>query len=307
MMWRKLLAIVLLWVITSGLTFGITVGPSLKPTRGARLNINHPLTKGLVGYWPMNEGAGNIIRDISGHGRHGSCVNGPVWVSAPYGKALQFTASSDQYINLGYFPLNTNAISFWCLYLSTAVATDQTLYGSFDAGSTASFVRIRGGQSRPQFAYGDGATLDYLGNSSTWLPVADTYHSIAFAISGGSGTFWADGILEDSDSDDNHNPVHPAAQDVWLAAYNNNGSVDDPLDGIMVAAALWNRALTPSEIQQLYADPWCIIARPSHEMMYAEAGGEPPATHPQVIIISSLPLVLIVGLAIAMSRSTMRE
>lgn len=33
-----------------------------------RLNTSNPITKGLLGCWIMNEGAGNVLRDISGNG-----------------------------------------------------------------------------------------------------------------------------------------------------------------------------------------------------------------------------------------------
>jgi hypothetical protein len=35
--------------------------------------------KGLVGYWPMNEGSGTIAYDYSGAAAHGTLTNGPLW------------------------------------------------------------------------------------------------------------------------------------------------------------------------------------------------------------------------------------
>lgn len=43
----------------------------IKPTRGMKLNRRHPLARGLVGCWIMNEGTGDKINDLSGYGRHG--------------------------------------------------------------------------------------------------------------------------------------------------------------------------------------------------------------------------------------------
>ena len=36
-----------------------------KPMLGSQLDFSHPLNKGLVGFWLMNEGHGNKIQDLS--------------------------------------------------------------------------------------------------------------------------------------------------------------------------------------------------------------------------------------------------
>jgi len=55
--------------------------PVLKPVRGIRLNKSHPLARGLVGYWLLNEGSGNKVFDLSGNGKTGT-INGTItWVA----------------------------------------------------------------------------------------------------------------------------------------------------------------------------------------------------------------------------------
>jgi hypothetical protein len=34
----------------------------------------------LLGYWPLDEGAGDTTTDATGHGHDGSLLNGPAWV-----------------------------------------------------------------------------------------------------------------------------------------------------------------------------------------------------------------------------------
>jgi hypothetical protein len=48
---------------------------------------------GLVGYWKLDEGSGNITSDSSGNGNNGTIIN-PTWVDGKYGKALSFNGSS---------------------------------------------------------------------------------------------------------------------------------------------------------------------------------------------------------------------
>jgi hypothetical protein len=52
----------------------------------------------LVGWWPMNEGSGQVIHDYSGHGNHGTLGNSPgvddqdpAWIRGVFaGSALSF-------------------------------------------------------------------------------------------------------------------------------------------------------------------------------------------------------------------------
>lgn len=45
-----------------------------KPKPGVMLNPLHPLSKGLVGFWLFNEGAGSEVRDINGN-HHAKLIN----------------------------------------------------------------------------------------------------------------------------------------------------------------------------------------------------------------------------------------
>ncbi|UCC99834.1 MAG: LamG domain-containing protein, partial [Phycisphaerales bacterium] len=56
---------------------------------------NADIETGLVGYWPLDEGAGTTTADASGNGHNGTFAEGtPVWVEGMFGKALQFDGSS---------------------------------------------------------------------------------------------------------------------------------------------------------------------------------------------------------------------
>ncbi|MFA6077781.1 MAG: LamG domain-containing protein [Candidatus Paceibacterota bacterium] len=49
---------------------------------------------GLVGYWPLNDGAGTKANDMSGNGNTGTFMSTPLWTSGKIGKALSFNGSS---------------------------------------------------------------------------------------------------------------------------------------------------------------------------------------------------------------------
>ncbi len=41
---------------------------------------NADITSGLVGYYPLNEGAGDTAYDMSGYGHNGTLHNGVTWL-----------------------------------------------------------------------------------------------------------------------------------------------------------------------------------------------------------------------------------
>lgn len=61
-----------------------------KPVRGMQLNKSHPLARGLVGCWVMNEAIGDKVFDLSGNENHGT-NNGADWVA----DGLDFNANYD--------------------------------------------------------------------------------------------------------------------------------------------------------------------------------------------------------------------
>jgi hypothetical protein len=88
------------------MSFSATKGYLTKPKPGVMLNPLHPLSKGLVGCWLFNEGAGSLVNDISGHGNHSTLANmspnaqGSGWGGSKFGGGLQFDGSND-YVGCG--------------------------------------------------------------------------------------------------------------------------------------------------------------------------------------------------------------
>ncbi|HUU97046.1 MAG TPA: hypothetical protein VM487_15010, partial [Phycisphaerae bacterium] len=58
------------------------------------IRSGHPLANGLEGFWPMWEGSGDRLMDVSGNGKTGSAVDAPPWSSAAVGQGLMFDGVS---------------------------------------------------------------------------------------------------------------------------------------------------------------------------------------------------------------------
>src|SRR3954465_10191353 len=61
----------------------------------------------LSGYWPMNEGRGQVVRDWSGNGNNGQlgspaggAANGPSWIGGLYGWSYGLHFNGGQFVTI---------------------------------------------------------------------------------------------------------------------------------------------------------------------------------------------------------------
>ena len=57
--------------------------------------IGFSAAKDLVAAWTFDEGAGDKVKDASGHG-HDGVISGAKWVKGKFGAALEFNGDGDQ-------------------------------------------------------------------------------------------------------------------------------------------------------------------------------------------------------------------
>jgi len=61
----------------------------------ALLGSSNPAFSQIRGYWPLDEGAGTVVHDISGNGNDGILKNGATWVTGYMGYAIDFDGLND--------------------------------------------------------------------------------------------------------------------------------------------------------------------------------------------------------------------
>ncbi|MFP4467905.1 MAG: InlB B-repeat-containing protein, partial [Bacteroidales bacterium] len=113
------------------------------------LNTWYPEGDIVLGHWPFNEGAGDIVRDTTVHEHHG-VVRGGSWINGPFGGALDFDAQNDEVVIQQTDALEVSgamSISAWIrprgpLYGSGGVITEQDGYiiHAFENTGEATFV-----------------------------------------------------------------------------------------------------------------------------------------------------------------------
>jgi hypothetical protein len=238
----------------------------LKPCLGSQIQMGHCLAKGLVGCWLFNEGAGNIVNDASGNGNRGTLINGVSHV----GDYLHFVKSSSQYCVVPSSPSINQ-------YSQITVETQVKLYGS--VGSPWG-----GGIIASQFDDNYAFTCDWilelstydgwekinvtsLPNSSTWWSTSFTsdyqppgtftgkWINICFTIDGTYFRSYINGVLTRDPVARNAGFLN-SGRNLYIGTRTNLNNFGD-LD--IKHLNIYNRALSASEIAQIYQDPFCMF------------------------------------------------
>src|SRR5687768_14585466 len=105
--------------------------PLHKPRLGSRLDRRHPLSRGLVSRWLLNEGGGATAWNIANPNNHGTLTTmDPTtdWVASPRGMVLTFDQTND-HIVMPRVDLTAYPFSFvaWCVVPSGRAAANGAL------------------------------------------------------------------------------------------------------------------------------------------------------------------------------------
>ncbi len=232
-----------------------------QPPLGTPLNRSHPLSQGLVGCFPLNEGGGQIALDNTGIGiQNGTLTSGATFTNTAKGSAVLFDGVND-YISC------TNSTT--SSYLSSPAA-----FGSISAWINLNLL----GTNKGIVSKGDAAVSDRNGyifrvssankilleicsasaskaqGGATSLVTNIWYHA-ACTWSNTTITVYLNGVNDGTSAN-----TISAVSNVYplkIGAENNNaGSPVLPFDGYITNVQIWNRCLNQSEIRSLYQNPY---------------------------------------------------
>ena len=260
---------------------------ALIPSRSQGLAaVSASLSQGLVGYWKFDEGTGTSAADSSGNNNTGTLTNGPKQVIGQVGQALSFDGGDD-FVNAQSPATLDNlapiSVSWW--------VKANALGGHFF------------GKSNWNNSF--GWKISYLWNSLTNIDV-----SIGFSTSGirvtSSGTGLTTGVWthlvytwDGSTTATNVHLYKNGTEVSYDTQTNASGTRDDDsthpfyvgstqggsfINGSMDEVRIYNRVLSPSEIQELYTAGGGTITPPAPTP-------PPPVSPPQLTAggIVSLP------------------
>jgi hypothetical protein len=156
----------------------------------------------LVGWWPMNEGSGQVVRDWSGHGNNGTLGNSPgvdsqdpSWIPGVFfGSALRFDGN-----DIVQIPDSTS--------LDPEKITVSAWFRGTSSPGTGKYVISKGSFQCDRASYGlytgsTGGMAFYVSNDTTWFrsPEAPAsvwdgkWHNAAGTYDGHSVRLFIDGV-----------------------------------------------------------------------------------------------------------------
>lgn len=219
-------------------------------------SVSGSLTQGLVGYWPF---CGNA-NDDSGHGNNGT-VNGATLTTDRFGNsnsAYDFDGLTSYIYGVGVnLPQGdtTRTVSLWVKTGGGFSANTGGTTGVVFNYGTLSFIQRFG------VLLDDNTLNNYLCSQSndypTFNPVpANTWTNIVWVYSNTNLYLYINGILTTTGTILNINTIGQnfvfgnTIPNSWGQYEKYKGTIDD--------IGIWNRALTPSEISQLYNQNQCF-------------------------------------------------
>ncbi|MDD3002945.1 MAG: DUF2341 domain-containing protein [Candidatus Shapirobacteria bacterium] len=209
------------------------------------------LSDGLVGYWKMDEGIGTTTADSSGNsntGTFGTGTSAPTWSNGKYGIGLSFDGSNTNYVQKNTpsnFPTTAISSSFWIKtadssngVISYASSVSDNDFLLFDT-SNLNF-QIRGS------SVSSGVSV----NDNLWHHIVTTWQS-----SNGEVKIYKDGNLSYTGTVSSGQSITSGGclifgqeQDAICGSFETVQAFNGNLDEIRI----YNRALSPSEVFQLY-------------------------------------------------------
>jgi len=210
----------------------------------APIPVTSPVVTNLVTAYGMNEGSGTTLADASGSGHTGMLVNGPAWVDGQttYGKALSFDGLDDavSVANPGTYNFGTADFT-----LETWVKRNELGGKQRHIFSTCTVATWMPGCKEFYFNAGNQLTFGSAGDtfSST---IADTnWHHIAVTYANSTKVmqFYVDGALATTA------PKTLEADNPGHVMTIGNLFGDNSFSGLIDEFLIYNRSLTPAEIQ----------------------------------------------------------
>ncbi|KKL28913.1 hypothetical protein LCGC14_2370410 [marine sediment metagenome] len=250
-----------------------------KPWPSEFIDHSHPLAKGLVGAWIMNEGAGNKAFDASGNINSGDLLSGtkPIWTPG----GLDFgTIAEEKRVDiqskLSNFSGSNSTILFRCA-IRAWDANGFIFFGTNTGANVYWFFQNNGDVRIHSVNQGAAGTATF--DDGIYRNYAMTHR-----VTGGS--FYVNGEFVVSGPQGEALPSGAKNFQIgrWI------GGNDWTLDGIIEYLYVYNRDLPPTEIKSIHIDPYQMWGDPM--LWLAGAAVAPVGNAPTGVLYGPLSGVL---------------
>ena len=218
---------------------------------------------GLVCSWPFDEGAGTTANDASGTGNPGTLGNNPTWATGKINGALSFNGVNNYVSTPSVNLAGTRAVTvaLWVNRTYTKTGADHALFES-----TANYNNSTTGfgffPDDTSVCSGGGMMVGMQGNAGYNLkcyaqPTSGVWHHLVTVLDKSQSaanevSLYVDGVLQtaQSQSYSSANTNNFAANPFYLMS---RAGSSEFAAGVIDDFRIYNRALTATEVQQLYA------------------------------------------------------
>jgi hypothetical protein len=199
----------------------------------------------MVGVWLLDEGAGKIAKDSSGHAYDADLKGDPAWVGGRFGHALEFTGTNYLEIrnsgaNLAFGGTSPFSITAWVKNQGGG-----TIMGKYNGGVIGAYIVSIGG----------GGTVSFHREVSPWayagtkpLPTSEFAH-VAATYDGAEMKIYVNGQLDAAQARGSQNTDTATA--VCIGARFTSGAPSEFFHGVLDEVALFDVALTEEDIQEV--------------------------------------------------------
>jgi hypothetical protein len=215
-------------------------------------------TTGPVGYWKFDEGSGTTTTDSSGNGLMGALVNSPTWTAGEVNGALAFNGSSSyvEALDADILSPGTEATFSAWVFLNSAPTEltsvfnkwSQTADDEYLLGINPNQTLFFAWQTTGGYTWGTPSFNE--ANGTGQVPL-NTWTHIALVRSGATLNFYLNGVLDASVTAADANPFRNGITSLRLGGQ-SRGGVNRFFNGSLDEARLYNRALSASEVFNLY-------------------------------------------------------
>lgn len=225
----------------------------------AKINANHPLAQGLIGYWPCGEMGGRKLWDLTGMNHLDGGASSGTWIPSPRGGAITLNGlgGASYTKTVTNLPTGNNAISMSCWFKMDSIPTQCEFMGY---GNNAG-----GGQRWALYYTGNTLYLECAGVSNSFSWTADTnWHHFMFTHASGANLNAAKMYFDGK----------PKTLSTTSYTINITGTKELKIGGIPTVSndsytitgkteecRIWNRVVSDNEAILLFTNPHADLMR----------------------------------------------
>ena len=229
---------------------------------GSVRNPHLEINRGLVGDWPMWEGSGGQVFDLSGNNSTGTFAAGaasPIWVPGKFGITTSYDGGDS--IDLGN-PAQltfgaTDSFTVFCRFRATQNTDQRAFYKFVGGGDVIGIANSVSTAGKASFVIRDDDEVGLNILEGTSNTSDGEWHDV-FGVRDVSRDLlliYVDGVEENNTQDDTIGGFSKA-NSKW--AFGKAGAENVAFwNGDIDTGMIWNRALSSGEVALLHQEPFC--------------------------------------------------